>query len=712
MSASRPASFGVGSPIDRRGSADSKRFQAYTTGDPACSIIRHMRRANWRRGLLAFATITACRHVAPRQLSAPPADFPSLPRYVLDVRMDPDRKRVTVHGTVAVPALFQSSNGGVRLVLDRMMTGLRVSVVQSAGAVPTRLDSVGFSGRDVQWLVHLSKPPSAGVPIVLEFSYVGGDDAPAPLCYFGGAVVYASGWGTNWYPGLGDGATRAVGTLRVQSPKSHPTVISGGARLVGVDTATGRHEFDVYVPTYLSFLAGRFIETREPGEIPVTVYTSELRPRAREQARIAAQAMSVLQREFGPYRMRDLAVVEYPDTLARRLGFNAAGEPGLLVLKGGFLGAPPSIANYGHELGHNWWPIVTGFVGPGVFMAEAMANYAAFRVVEALAGGEAGERFRRSGDPGFNWDISARFYLTNAAAGFDTALIAIREGTFPQRNMGGTKGAFVFDMLAAEVGRDRFRRALADVLERHAWAKITVEDLVREVGVASGRDLSWFYEQWFTRTGVPDFALTWRREGDRLHGVITQTAPYYRVSLPVLLSSADSGSAAMIVVVSGPRTEFLLTPRFDPARVEIDPRYRILRWTPEYRSAVEALAPVTRAAVHRSLDEFRAALGRIPRPDIHAFEFAAHLGMGQLFMDGSQSDSARVHLRSSLTTPTRDPEQLSLAYALLAVLAKKENDRVTLRWAVESAIATDLAAGIAGASAWARGLLDSTAVRP
>jgi hypothetical protein len=86
--------------------------------------------------------------------------------------------------------------------------------------------------------------------------------------------------------------------------------------------------------------------------------------------------------------------------------------------------------------------------------------------------------------------------------------------------------------------------------------------------------------------------------------------------------------------------------------------------------------------------------------------------MGQLFVDASQSDSARVHLRASLASATRDPEQLSLAYALLAVLAKKENDRVTLRWAVENAIAADLAAGIAGASAWARGLLDSASVRP
>jgi hypothetical protein len=664
------------------------------------------RRSAW----LAIAVIFSCRPATAIQ-PLPSRHHPRLPRYELDVRFDPERKRVSVHGAITVPALFQSPEATIPLVLDRMMSGFRVSLVGAGGTAAIRLDSVRTTGRNVHWLVHLPEPRSPGVPAVLEFSYAGGEESPALLCYFGGAVVYASGWGTNWYPELGDGNTRALGTLRVHPPASHPTVISGGARLVRVDPVTGSHEFDVSVPTHLSFLAGRFIETREAGKIPVTVYTLTPRALARDQARIAARALEVLQHEFGPYRMRELAVVEYPDSLARRLGFNAAGEPGLLVLKGGFLSGPPSVANFGHELGHNWWPIVTGFSGSGALMIEGLANYAAFRVVEAIGGNDVGERFRRFGDPGFNGEINARFYLTNAAAGFDTTLISMREGTFPQRNMGGTKGAFAFDMLAAEVGRDRFRLALADILTRHAWSEISVEDLVREIGVATGRDLRWFYDQWFVRSGVPEFALSWRREGDRVRGVITQTAPYYRVSLPVVVSSADSGSTATVVVVKGPRTEFSLKARFDPARVEIDPRYRILRWTEEYRRTAEARAPLTRAAIHRSLDEYRSALARAPKPDVHAFEFTAHLGMGQLFLDGSERDSARAHLRAALSTPTRDPEQLSLAYALLGVLAKSENDNTTLQWAVERAIAADESANIAGASVWARGLLGSTPAR-
>jgi hypothetical protein len=653
--------------------------------------------------LLALAGFVPHRSAAQRRPAR--ADFPPLPRYVLDVRADPDQKRVSVRGSVTIPQLFRSADGTIPLVLDRMMTEFRVSERRPAGPVAVRLDSARSSGRNVFWRVQLSAPADTGAT-VLEFSYSGGADAPSLMCYLGGPVVYASGWGTNWYPEVGDGTVRALGTLRVHAPAAHPTVISGGARLTSHDPATGTHEFDVYVPTHLSFLAGRFTETRHGGKIPVTVYTLEPRPGAADQASVAARTLEVLEREFGPYRMRDLALVEYPDTLARRLGFNAAGEPGLLVLKGGFLAGSPSIANYGHELGHNWWPIVTGFTGSGAFMVEAMANYAAFRVVEALAGADAAERFRRSGDPGFNGDINSRFYLTNAAAGFDTTLTAIREGTFPQRNMGGTKGAFAFDMLAAEVGRDRFRRALADFLSRHAWGDASLEDLIRDVGRASGRDLDWFYRQWFTRSGAPEFSLSWRQEGNRLEGVVTQSPPYYRVSLPISIASADSGSAVAVIVVDGARTPFSLPIRFPPARVEIDPRYRILRWTDEYRAVGEARAPLTRAAIHRSLDEYRAALARVPSPDLHAFEFTAHLGMGQLFVDASQADSARAHLRAAIAAPTRDPEQLSLAYALLAVLAKRENDRVALRRAVEGAVAADLAGGVNGASFWAKALLD------
>jgi hypothetical protein len=326
-------------------------------------------------------------------------------------------------------------------------------------------------------------------------------------------------------------------------------------------------------------------------------------------------------------------------------------------------------------------------------------------VVEALQGPAAAERFRRDGDPGFNGDISARFYLKHAAAGFDTALIAMREGVFPQRNMGGTKGAFVFDMLAAEVGRDRFRGAIAGILDRYEWDRIGLRAFVLAIGAAAGRDLEWFYDQWFTRSGAPTFAVSWRQDGARLTGSVTQDTPFYRVSLPLWAESADSGTATRVVAVDGPRTDFTMTVPFVVDRVVPDPRFRVLHWSGQRRAAAEAIAPLTRAAVRASVEEFRAALRQVPAADVHAFEFTAHLGIARLLLETGPADSAKAHLRQALDAPTRDPEELSLVYALLAVLADRAGDTAGVRWAVERAVAADVDAGIAGASVWARGLL-------
>jgi aminopeptidase N len=88
-------------------------------------------------------------------------------------------------------------------------------------------------------------------------------------------------------------------------------------------------------------------------------------------------------------------------------------------------------------------------------------------------------------------------------------------------------------MLSREIGRERFQRILHNLTRRYAFREITWDELLRAIEVGAGRNLRWFYEQWFERTGAPDFQLTWRREGRRLRGVITQASPFYRADCVV-----------------------------------------------------------------------------------------------------------------------------------------------------------------------------------
>jgi aminopeptidase N len=80
-----------------------------------------------------------------------------------------------------------------------------------------------------------------------------------------------------------------------------------------------------------------------------------------------------------------------------------------------------------------------------------------------------------------------------AAAAFDSI-------TYP-------KGAAVLKQLVAHVGEDAFVTALASYFRKHAWASTTLDDLIAELELSSGRDLSGWVSGWLGTSGTDRIAL-------------------------------------------------------------------------------------------------------------------------------------------------------------------------------------------------------------
>jgi hypothetical protein len=198
----------------------------------------------------------------------------------------------------------------------------------------------------------------------------------------------------------------------------------------------------------------------------------------------------------------------------------------------------------------------------------------------------AAERLRRIGfepDPIY----SAAAYFRIVANGGDSPLTRPSESPDDEtaRNVAYNKGAFVFSMLGREVGVDRFQQALHAITARHAHGDISWPDFQRTVERASGRDLAQFFRQWFDRTGAPDFALSWRQDGDRIAGIVRQPAPYYAASTEIRVEGAGGETfTAIVEIAAAPDTAFSLRSGFAARDVVLDPHYKILRWTPEYRA--------------------------------------------------------------------------------------------------------------------------------
>jgi aminopeptidase N len=142
-------------------------------------------------------------------------------------------------------------------------------------------------------------------------------------------------------------------------------------------------------------------------------------------------------------------------------------------------------------------------------------------------------------------------------------------------------------MLRDLIGRPAFQAGWRSALVRFAGKALTLDDLRREFEEASGRDLRWFFDQWFFRTGAPEFLLSSEVEaqGERwkVSGRIRQVRDAYRVVAEIGFVKGALRETK-VIEIAAPETDYSFVLPFKPDAVLFDPDYRILRWIEEFKA--------------------------------------------------------------------------------------------------------------------------------
>jgi aminopeptidase N len=527
---------------------------------------------------IALCALLVAVAAAPAPAARPPRT-PAAPDYDLDVRVAPDERRLDVSGTVRLPATA-SRRDTLCLVLSNQMRELRVEVLEPRASVgPTELSAVREE-HSTRWTIRPARPVPSGGSVLLRFSYTGGDQLDR-IFYVGPEVVFASAYGTDWYPLICDPSDKGTGRLQLSVPAGLVAHSEGARVSTPAEEARGIFRFENRHLTYFSFAAGAFRAVRGGARIPVVLYLLKEREGARAFADGVSRMVESIAEEFGPYPFRELTVVEIPRDLALKASFNAAAARGTVYANHRVFDVPDVSMIYeflGHEIAHSWFPHTVALTTPpGLYMEEALAEYAGMRVVEKLAGPAAAAELRRTGyapDPIF----SARHYFELVGRGVDHPLGRL-ERSPDHRQIAYTKGALVWHMLAREVGHERFGRALAGIVRAYAFRGIRWQRFLDEIAARSGRRLDWFYEQWFERTGAPEFRLSWRQEGGAVRGAVTQTAPHYRATLEVVVEEEGGRRRTVRVRADGAETPFSVPARARVRSVTLDPDFHVLMRT-------------------------------------------------------------------------------------------------------------------------------------
>jgi len=640
-----------------------------------------------------------------------PRDLP-VASYDFDIRIDPDKHRLAGRGTIDLPAVA-TDRDALELELREEFTLHVVTVESASGSVAGAKLSRLKRGDQFTWSVRPARAVRAGESVKLRISYGGGRAEAGRFLYIGPEVSFANASRESWLPR--PVGVAVMGKLRFSVPAGL-TVASMGSRTTTPDQERkGQFSFSARVPGEPWFAAGRYTVLERPGPIPAAVYVLKARAGMAAYVEGCIRIIEVLSGQFGGYPFGTFSLVELPaEITAQAGGFNALGSTGAILTQGGALDEPFNLAYFGHEIGHQWWGNIVSrdpSDGRGDYMMdEAMADLGSLLAVEVIEGEGAGERYRRSGYPGFNPDTySTLGYLKFAAAGLDTPLSQLPDDEHSFR-LARSKGGRIWYALSREIG-PRFPEVMGAVVRRHAYRPVTWTAFLASINQAAGRNLDWFYTENFDRVGAPDWSVHTPKAGrGRVEVTVQQPAPGYRGRVPVELVARDGSRTARKIELAGVSTKAVFRTKSPVRSVLLDPRFTRLHWTPEFKAEANALEGYTRGRLAegnaKKLEILRAALKDVPSPDIYAVRYQLEALIGTILaLEGSWSD-ARVHLEAAIAEGRAPPDRLPLHYLRLATVAKALRDDGLLRRAVDGAIKSDAAVGnSSGAAERARELL-------
>ena len=157
-----------------------------------------------------------------------------------------------------------------------------------------------------------------------------------------------------------------------------------------------------------------------------------------------------------------------------------------------------------HEVAHQWFgDSVTERDWDDVWLSEGFATYFTLLFLEHDSGRDAFVAgLKRSRD------------IVFATESRNPSLAVIHDNLADMRRVLNRlvyqKGGWMLHMLRGELGTDTFWAGIRDYYRRYRDRNASTDDFRRVMEESSGKDLSWFFQQWLKRAGSPELEGSWR----------------------------------------------------------------------------------------------------------------------------------------------------------------------------------------------------------
>lgn len=363
--------------------------------------------------------------------------------------------------------------------------------------------------------------------------------------------------------------------IYITAPQQYVAVSNGleqGQVINGSSKTTHfRHQYPI--PAYLIAIAVTNYEVYthqvanngNPFEIVNYVYPESLSS-AQSSTGVTVDIMNLFTQLFEEYPFAD---EKYGHA---QFGWGGGMEHTTVSFMGGF-----SRDLIAHELAHQWFGNkITCGSWKDIWLNEGFATYLTGLTTENLDGDAAFKNWRISN---INSSISqpdGSVYLSDADT---TSVGRIFNGRLSYR-----KGAMVLHMLRKKLGDAVFFQGLKNYLAdpNLAYGYANTPDFISQMELASGIDLTEFFNDWIYNQGHPSYSLKWfQPQSDQLKITLNQTQSHSSVSffeapLPVKVLGTNNEVLDLILDNSYNGEEFLENVSFTVASIQIDHDFHII----------------------------------------------------------------------------------------------------------------------------------------
>jgi aminopeptidase N len=444
----------------------------------------------------------------------------------------------------------------------------------TVAAVAVDGDPVKFAHAQDRLQVMLPGPAEKDREYTISVQYSGAPRRGLRLIdnIHGEWTVFSENWPNNarqWLPMVDHPYDKATGEFIVTAPAQYQ-VVANGLLVQEVDLPDGQRRTHwrqsvpiaswLYALGLARFSVHHYAVVRG---VPQQVWAF---PNDRERASdlfelTGRRAFEFFSDWIGPYAYEKLAHVQ-------AAGLGGGTEHATAIFygeKGVAAGRGPVV----HEVAHQWWGnAVTEKDWDDVWLSEGFATYFTHLYTEHAGGRDA---FVRG--------------LRNDVATILQAQQRLPEQPVIHRNLSDMravlnrlvyqKAGWVLHMLRGIVGTETFWAGIRDYYARYRNLNASTDDFRQVMEQASGMELSWFFEQWLRRPGMPKLSVAWSWDAAarqlRLDVQQLQPGPPYR--LPLEIAVAGDGGATRVHTIDLRQAAESVTLPADalPASVVVDP---------------------------------------------------------------------------------------------------------------------------------------------